>query len=49
MDTFDERVVASEGDYLFMEVLLDLTTQLQIPPPVFCGRCSTKSMVWRSG
>ena len=42
MDTYDERVVAGEGDYLFSEVLLDLATQLQIPPPVFCGKMQYK-------
>jgi hypothetical protein len=35
-------VVAGEGDYLFSEVLLDLATQLQIPPPVFCGKMQYK-------
>jgi hypothetical protein len=42
METYDERVVAGEGDYLFLEVLLDLATQLQIPPPVFCGKMQYK-------
>jgi hypothetical protein len=42
MDTYDESVVAGEGDFLFSEVLLDLATQLQIPPPVFCGKMQYK-------
>jgi hypothetical protein len=42
MDTYDERVVAGQGEHLFMDVLLDLTTLLQIPPPVFCGKLQYK-------
>jgi hypothetical protein len=38
MDTYDERVVAGQGEHLFTGVLLDLATLLQIPPPVFCGK-----------
>jgi hypothetical protein len=42
MDTFDERVVAGQGEHLFTDVLLDLATLLQIPPPVFCGKLQYK-------
>jgi hypothetical protein len=42
MDTFDERVVAGQGEHLFTDILLDLATLLQIPPPVFCGKLQYK-------
>jgi hypothetical protein len=42
MDTYDERVVACQGEHLFTEVLLDLATFLQIPPPVFYGKLQYK-------
>jgi hypothetical protein len=38
MDTYDERVVAGQGPHLFTEILLDLTTLVQIPPLVFFGK-----------
>jgi hypothetical protein len=42
MDTYDKRVVAGEGPHLFTEILLDLDTLVQIPPPVFCGKIQYK-------
>jgi hypothetical protein len=42
MDTYDERVIAGQGPHLFTEILLDLATLVQIPPPVFCGRLQYK-------
>jgi hypothetical protein len=42
MDTYDERVVAGQGEHLFTDILLDLATLLQIPPPVFCGKLQYK-------
>jgi hypothetical protein len=42
MDTYDKRVVAGEGPHLFTEILLDLATLVQIPPPVFCGKIQYK-------
>jgi hypothetical protein len=42
MDTYDERVVAGQGEHLFTDVLLDLATLLPIPPLVFCGKLQYK-------
>jgi hypothetical protein len=42
MDTYDERVVAGQGPHLFTEILLDLATLVQIPPPVLCGKMQYK-------
>jgi hypothetical protein len=48
MDTYDERVVAGQGEHHFTEILLDLATLVQIPPPVFCGKLQYKEygMKW---
>jgi hypothetical protein len=42
MDTYDERVVAGQGEHHFTEILLDLATLVGIPPPVFCGKLQYK-------
>jgi hypothetical protein len=42
MDTYDKRVVAGQGLHLFIEILLDLATLVQIPPPVFCAKMEYK-------
>jgi hypothetical protein len=42
MDTYDERVVVGQVPHLFTEILLDLATLVQIPPPVFCGKMQYK-------
>jgi hypothetical protein len=42
MDNYDKRVVAGQGPHLFTEILLDLATLVEIPPPVFCGKMEYK-------